>query len=340
MSFEIPVVVFLFRRTNTLKAIIGRISEVKPRKIYFIADGGRTEAEHEECVSCREYAESLVNWDCEIIRNYSDTNRGVYKNIGEGAKWVFSHEENAIFLEDDNLPEVSFFYFCEELLTKYKNVPNILWICGTNYLEKYVNENNDSYVFTKHMLPCGWASWADRFLKYYDGELKGIDDSSLLRTFKQSYYTKGCKAGKLYRSHLYHTKRSRYLVTSGNKEASWDYQMNFAVRANGLLGISPCCNQIKNIGVDDYSIHGGNSMSIVSTHCGMGSLPLEFPLKHPKEIAIDTNYERMINDVLKPSRLCNISHFVSAPIKFVLGLNQYDSLNNYIKKRKKAHFKK
>ena len=335
MNFEIPVTIFLFRRTNTLKDIFARIATVKPSKMYIIADGGRNDIEHRECIACREYAESLIDWDCDIIRNYSDSNRGVYKNIGEGAKWVFAKEKYAIFLEDDNLPEISFFEYCRELLYKYEKENRVLWICGTNYLESYKNKNDDSYMFTKHMLPCGWASWSYKFLKYYDGEIAGVEDKKMLKNFKKSYLIKGCKARRLYKSHLYHVKRSRYLVISGNKEASWDYQMNYAVRANGLYGISPCKNQIKNIGVDDYSIHGGNNMAVVSTHCGMDSIPLIFPLKHPNEISVDVNYEKLVNKSLRPSLFCNISHIISMPIKRILGLNSYDSLSNYIKMVKK-----
>ena len=75
--------------------------------------------------------EFLINWDCEVIKNYAKENRGVYQNIGEGARWVFEREEKAIFLEDDNLPETSFFRFASEMLEKYETAPEVLWICGT-----------------------------------------------------------------------------------------------------------------------------------------------------------------------------------------------------------------
>ena len=234
--FEIPICLFLFKRTSTLDRIIQRINSVQPRKVYLIADGGRTPEEHLLCVECRAYAESLLDPTIEIVRHYSDSNVGVYQNIGLGAKWVFEREEKAIFVEDDNLPATTFFSFCEQMLDKYSNVEEVLWVCGTNYLGQF--DSDYSYLFTRHMLPCGWASWSKKFLSYYDGELLSLHNPSKRLNFKKSYLIKGCKSLKLYYSQLYSIKRTKYLVDNYPKQASWDYQMNYSVRSNMYYGIS------------------------------------------------------------------------------------------------------
>ena len=113
--FDIPIVLFIYRRKSTLPQIVSRIAEVKPKKFYIIADGPRNDKENKEVIECRELVESLITWDCEVIKNYSIENRGVYNNIGGGAQWVFEREEKAIFIEDDNLPEVTFFDYAKEL---------------------------------------------------------------------------------------------------------------------------------------------------------------------------------------------------------------------------------
>ena len=164
--FDIPVVLFIFKREKAVE-IIKQISKIKPTKLYLIGDGPRNEEEVSLVEKCRTMVEEAVTWQCELIKNYADLNRGVYSNIALGAKWVLEREQNAIFLEDDNLPEITFFEFCKEMLNMYKNKNEILWICGSNYLEKYNNSNNQSYYFTQHMLPCGWATWSDKFLKFY-----------------------------------------------------------------------------------------------------------------------------------------------------------------------------
>ena len=108
-KFDIPVAMFIFKRKDTVLRIIDRIREVKPQTFYLIADEGRNEEEKALVKDCREAVEKAIDWDCNLIKNYAMENRGVHAQIGMGALWVFEREERAIFLEDDNLPEVSFF---------------------------------------------------------------------------------------------------------------------------------------------------------------------------------------------------------------------------------------
>ena len=294
-QFNIPIVLLIFKRKDKLTQIISRVSQVKPKKIYIIADGPRDDSEKEAVLECRSWLESLIDWDCEVIRNYADTNRGVYENIGEGAKWVFQREETAIFLEDDNLPEVDFFRFSQEMLEKYKNEPKVLWVCGTNYLENSTPSDGASYVFTKHLMPCGWASWSDKFLKHYDGHVSLLDEPAVVDRLESQYDNKA-----LYKQQIELSLMERKRILTGKKPSSWDYQMEFSVRVNGLYGISPKNNLIENIGVDEHSIHGGNTMNnpMVKRFCSIKSYGLEFPLVHPVAILPDTLYEKRVGKII------------------------------------------
>ena len=185
-EFDIPVVLFVFKREKAVE-VIKRLSEVKPSKLYILADQGRNDAERHAAEICRQKVEDAIDWKCELVKNYADENRGVYQNIGEGAKWVLRREKWAIFLEDDNLPEVTFFEFCKEMLQKYEEDSRVLWVCGTNYLGNYHPKDNVSYVFTRHMLPCGWASWATKFEKFYDGNLSLCEDKTVMERVKDVY---------------------------------------------------------------------------------------------------------------------------------------------------------
>jgi hypothetical protein len=332
--FDIPVALFLFKRTNTLDKIVMQINKIMPKRLYLIADGGRSEEEDKLCQKCRRYTESLIKKEIKVIKNYAIENRGVYKNIGLGAKWVFEREQYAIFLEDDNLPTDTFFEYCKELLYKYKEESKVLWICGTNYLQKY--EKNESYIFTRHMLPCGWASWSDKFLKYYDGNLEGMSDHKKMKIYKKSYFEKGCRSRKLYLSQLYSLQRTKYLLNTNIGKASWDYQMNFSVRSNSFFGISPCFNQINNIGVDENSIHGGNThKGLIKYFCDIPVYNIELPLIHPKEIELDTIYETRVNNILVNSWRGAFKHALAAPIKAIIGLDKYASLSEWYKNKKK-----
>lgn len=293
-EFDIPVVIFIFKRDKAVD-IVKRISMVKPRKLYILADQGRNEEEKKMAQQCREAVEAAIDWDCEVIKNYAEENRGVYENIGGGAKWVLEREPHAIFLEDDNLPEVTFFDFCKEMLEMYKDDERVLWICGTNYLGDYKHKDGLSYVFTHHMLPCGWASWSHKFAKYYDGMLTGVDDPDTMKRVSRAYCNK-----KVYKQYKDSWMSEYNRIKSGKKPVSWDYQMDFTIKANGLFGICPTRNQIKNIGVDDCSIHGGNDFGAVMTKrfCGMDSYPIEEPLAHPDTVKTDPTFEKKIGKII------------------------------------------
>lgn len=44
-QFNIPVVLFCFKRTDTTKRVLEAIRKVQPRKMYILADQGRTAQE-------------------------------------------------------------------------------------------------------------------------------------------------------------------------------------------------------------------------------------------------------------------------------------------------------
>lgn len=205
-------------------------------------------------------------------------------------------KKQLFFLEDDNLPEVTFFQYCKEMLDRYKDNNRIVWVCGTNYLADYKNSTNDSYMFTQHLLPCGWASWKQKYTKYYDAYFKNYNPSVLER-MKQSYKN---SSYSLYKQQTESIKNEYTRMMNNERFASWDFQMCFSIRANDLLGISPAKNQIKNIGVDSFSEHGGVSFAnkMTKRFCGMESYPLAFPLKHPDTILIDPVYEKKIGKII------------------------------------------
>jgi len=329
--FKIPVVLFTFKRKDTLFRIIDRLAEVQPTKLYLISDGGRNNEEKLLVEAVRNSVENHINWDCEIITNYADDNKGVYNRIGEGAKWVLEREESAIFLEDDNLPEITFFKFCQEMLERYKNENNVLWVVGTNYLGEYAPDDGSSYMFTKHMLPCGWATWSGKFTKFYDGKLELLNADSAKR-LKNKFENK-----KLYKQETLKYFKTKYTLKNSIKLASWDAQMGFSIRNNDLYGISPKYNQIKNIGVDDFSTHGGTSFAnpMTKRFCEVKTIPLEFPLKHPKNIEIDLEYEKKIAEIVLYPFLERFKISVMTFVKPLLGINKYESFKTYLKTKLK-----
>ena len=327
MMFDIPIVLFTFKRTDTVLRIIDRIKIVAPKKIYILSDGPRNQSEEREVFEARKVIRAAIDWECDVVENYADRNIGVYERIGQGAQWVFRRERSAIFLEDDNLPAVSFFKYCEELLVRHEFSSDILWITGTNYLGKYVPKENQDYVYTRHLLPCGWASWASKFTQFYDGELKNLTNSSA-QNLRSSFFNMS-----LYRQERLKYFKTKYLLSNDRRKSSWDAQMGFSIRYHGMYGIAPCYNQIENIGVDAHSIHHGNNWKNEMTRrfCGIGTTELVYPLAHPENISIDEQYERLIENIVLYPLIERIQIRIATIVKPILGINKFGSFKEIVR---------
>ena len=143
-----PVAFIIFNRPDTTKRVFEAIRHAKPPKLLVIADGPRADrpGEAEKCAAAREIIEG-VDWECEVLTNYSDVNLGCGKRVSTGIDWVFDQVEEAIILEDDCLPNPSFFKFCELMLEQYRHDQRIMSISGTNYLETW-KSSIQSYYFS------------------------------------------------------------------------------------------------------------------------------------------------------------------------------------------------
>lgn len=325
-----PVALFLFKRHETLVRIFEKIRDYAPEKIYLIGDGPRNQEEAALVNKARDLAISQVDWNCEIITRFHDENVGVYNNIGCGAKWVFEREDVAIFLEDDNLPENTFFDYCNTLLERYLNDNDILWICGTNYMVDTTEFGSESYYYTRHLLPCGWASWSDKFLSNYDGELKTLNDERI-KVLKGTYKDK-----RLFSQELQTIKQTRFNYLRNPKSVSWDRQMCYSVRSNLLYGIAPCKNQIKNIGADEHSIHGGTSLKneMTSRFCERDTLPLDFPLISPAIKRVNEKFETYTSTIILYPFFSRVKRYFGRVLKIIIGLDADDSLVLYLKNKK------
>lgn len=331
-KFDIPIVLFTFKRYDTVLRILNVIKKINPSKLYLFSDGARNDEENKLVVKAREIIEKAIDWDVELIKIYFNDNQGVYKQIGLGAKKVLEIEKMAIFLEDDNLPSLSFFQYCKELLIKYKKDTRILWICGTNYLEKFHDEEENSYVFTQHLMPCGWASWYEKFNKYYDGEIEYILNKNVVKNMKKEYTNK-----KLFKQQYRSAKTEQVRKEKGLNFRSWDFQMALSIRANHLYGISPSVNLIENIGVDIHSEHGGTSFKNIMTKrfCGIKKQELHFPLKHPQVVLSNINYEKKVDKIILEPFLYRLKYGIFNTIKRILKILKIEGILKLRKKNKK-----
>ena len=336
--FDIPIVLFMFKRRDKTLQILSRVSQVQPNKLYLLSDYGRNDDEVCLALETRKAVEEAIDWDCEIIKDYADKNRGVYEQIGLGAKRILESEWAAIFLEDDNLPEVGFFRFCKEMLERYKYDTRVLWICGTNYLEQYEPIDGSDYVFSQHMMPCGWASWGNKFPRYYDFNFEVFSNIHIQRKLRRVYGD-----SKLYKYDMgriiHESDRGKF--AEGSKYISWDYHMAATLRAHNLYGIVPKKNQIENIGVDELSEHGGTSFNNIMTRrfCGIKSFPMQFPLNHPIALLPDHRFDKLTTRIVIPPWYILLRHrVIGRPLRRILKVPENISMLSWargiLRKRK------
>ena len=174
-SFATPVLFIIFNRPDTTIRVFDEIRKIKPSRLYVSADGPRLnkEGEFELCMETRKIIEG-VDWPCEVYTNFSAKNLGCKQGVSSAITWFFNNVEEGIILEDDCLPELSFFSFCEELLSKYRNTDNIKLISADNFqFGKKFGEA--SYYFSSFPHIWGWATWR-RVWQEYDLEMKTYPD--------------------------------------------------------------------------------------------------------------------------------------------------------------------
>ena len=166
-NFDIAIAFFTFNRIEPVKRVFEVIREAKPNRLYLISDGPRAhkEGEDKKVAAVRSYIESNIDWDCQVFKNYSSENLSCGKRLSSGISWVFESEERAIFLEDDILPDVSFFRYCEEMLEHHKNDDNIFLISGNNPIDNLYDIKED-YTYTKIPFIWGWATWKHSWEKF------------------------------------------------------------------------------------------------------------------------------------------------------------------------------
>ena len=317
-SFNTPVCLFLFRRSDTLPRIFDVLRKVKPSKVYLRSDEGRNEEEKKQVAEVRKLALSLIDWDCEVIKDFASKNRGVYENIGVGAYQIFDKEEQCIFLEDDNLPNESFFSYCEQMLDYYRDDEQTLLVCGTNYgADKFIKCKTDCFR-VKALLPCGWASWSNKFKKYYPLLLEDVDAPDFKKVFLSKYRNKALGKQQL-KSVTF--ERTKYLKEG--RFNSWDFHLIESVMMNDLFVISPKVNLIRNIGVDTLSSHNQTNFMkykknvMTRRFCEVPTFALDYKLNPSIDKKENNKYQKFCDYmILRPlsarikERLVSIRNFI------------------------------
>lgn len=277
-----PVAFFIFNRPANTERVFEIIAQARPTQLLVIADGPRVDRPHEaeRCAQTRAIIER-VDWECEVLTNYSDINLGCKQRIASGLDWVFEQVESAIILEDDCLPHPSFFAYCSDLLKRYQADERISFISGLNYGYEPENHPND-YYFSYFASIWGWATWR-RAWRRYDREMSTWPEfrngewlASILHSEKAIAYW-----------------REIFDKTYAGEIDTWDYQWVYSNWVHGALGIAPRVNLISNIGFGPDATH---TFDTTSQEANRRVEALALPMAHPpfvlRHAVADRNIEK------------------------------------------------
>ncbi len=280
--FNIPIVFLTYKRPNETKKILRIITKIKPKKLYIFQDGKKKKFNSLEIKNHNDTTKLLKKFS-----QYKSKKIFFKKNIGQryiGQKildYVFRKEKYAIILEDDCIPENGFFSFCKEMLIKYSSDRSVAHISGCNLFygtsKKKIIKNQD-YIFSKFPHFMGWATWKNRWKKYYDPEIKDWPanrdhflNNCNLKTGERRFF-------KYYLDKIY-----------DGKQIAWDTQWVYYNIFNNFKTIVPNVNLIKNIGF--YNAPTGKG---AKKFRNLKTKNILLPIKHNSDVAFCKDYDNFL----------------------------------------------
>ena len=280
MRCQVPVLFLVFNRPRQTREVLARLQQARPPRLYIHSDGPRPDRADEalKVEEVRAVIDKGVDWECEIKTIYRTENQGLRNGVYQAISWFFEHESSGIILEDDCVPDLSFFPFCEEILERYCDDEQVMHIGCSNLIDETTSELHESYLFTRFSFVWGWAGWRRAWEKM-------LPDLEGLERFEQEHKIRSLVADEKAQEYML----DKFRVTHRRENNSWAYAWFYSILKNNGLCVVPKINLVQNVGVGEEgatNTRGRNTAAIRKA----GTLP--FPLVHPESKAIDPILEQ------------------------------------------------
>jgi len=239
--FDTPILFCIFNRPELTAKVFESIRQRQPKTLMIACDGPRT---------------------CKLA-------------MSSAISWAFEQAEQLIILEDDCLPNPSFFGFCESLLIRYHDNPDVMMISGNNFQPS--PRSDASYYFSRWTHIWGWATWKQAWQQF------DIDVSSWPK-LKETAQLRSIFKSPVEYAHWAQTLDSQH----AGKIDTWDFPWAYAVWSNNGMSILPERNLVTNIGFGDDATHTTDPESKLAgiPACSVGKL------LHPIDIKINNEADR------------------------------------------------
>ncbi len=277
-EFKTPILFLIFNQPKITMESFKQIIKIKPKNLYIAADGPRKDnlTDLKDCFQVREQIIKKINWECDLKTRFQDENLGAKNAVSSSITWFLDDCQEGIILEYDCVASESFFYFCSEMLEKYRLNKKVMSISGSNHVEK--NITNDPYFFSQIPSVWGWATWNDAWKKW-DPECNNYKKilTKIFFLFDSKKYS------------YFWIKKLKKIKLKMDK--TWGHPLVFSFFLNDGLSVTPQKNLVTNIG---FSKNATNAKDIKNIHSNMKRFEYEGN-KINKEISIirNTNYDNL-----------------------------------------------
>ena len=318
MTFNLPVLVIAWNRPEHVLKLIDSLREIKPNNIYVVIDGPRPGLKEQDDVRLIEETKNCIekgiDWNCNVYKLYREVNIGCGKSVSTGISWFFNHVEEGIILEDDCIPQPSFFKFCERLLFKYRNQDKVMHIGGHSLGVCHNNMNGD-YYFSAYNHIWGWATWK-RAWENYNFEIDEELQQKIIKNLPNYFST---------------SEESSYWVNQlpiVRGIDTWDFQWTYSIWAAGGISILPTKNLVENIGFGVTATHTKEANELIKNARYQDIDNLNF--HETNKIEIDK-----FNDLQMSNSLFNINAAISpitsnSHVKLINVFKKNDIVNMYL----------
>lgn len=268
-----PAILLLgFNRPDLAEQVLAKIRVFQPEQLFLAVDGPRKDCP-DDATQCRkmQLLVNRVDWPCEINTLFRDENLGCRRAVSGAITWFFDHVEEGLILEDDCIPDHSFFYYCSDLLKRYRDTSRVMCISGSNFQQGQLR-GNGSYYFSIYNHCWGWASWR-RAWNLYDDKMTDWRRLSESGQLSQMLGPVGASAWQ-----------RRFDSVKRKTVDSWAYTWTYSCWVHHGLTALPNRNLTTNIGFDERATHTRSSINT------LGNRPLQsldLPLTHPPNVERD-----------------------------------------------------
>ena len=203
-------------------------------------------------------------------------------------------------LEDDCIPDPTFFEFCTTLLEHYIDDVRVAHVAGTNDGAPAHLFDGYSYAFTAFASNWGWATWArawhqhrSMFPRPHDATTVRVPYGSPPRGYMPKADTRPFDPGA---TPLQSRGARRFFSDVGGARdlslSEWTQQWRLSMLSAGGLAVTPSVNLIENVGF------APSSTSSMPTRQMPAARPMTFPLTHPERIDVNPGVETVVERTL------------------------------------------